>query len=132
MKTHYDAILVGAGLYNAVLATRLIKNRKNVLVIEKRNHIGGNCYTLNRDNIDIHVYGPHVFHTSNKEVWDFVNSYAVFNRYTNSPVANFKGELYSLPFNMYTFNKMFGWANIVHFGSSLYHWNDKSKPYSLH
>lgn len=107
MKTHYDAILVGAGLYNAVLATRLIKNKKNVLVIEKRNHIGGNCYTLNRDNIDIHVYGPHVFHTSNKEVWDFVNQFAEFDTFQLNTMANVDGKIYNLPFNMNTFAKIF-------------------------
>ena len=107
MKTHYDAILVGAGLYNAVLATRLIKKHKNVLVIEKRNHIGGNCYTENKDNIDIHTYGPHVFHTDNIDVWNFVNQYTKFNTFQLNTMATAEGKVYNLPFNMNTFNQLF-------------------------
>ena len=108
MKKKYDAILVGAGLYNAVLATRLIKEGKSVLVIEKRSHIAGNCYSERLDNIDVHVYGPHVFHTSNKEVWDFVNQYAEFNTFQLNTMAMADGQVYNLPFNMNTFAKVFG------------------------
>ena len=108
MKNHYDAILVGAGLFNAVLAYRLKKLGKTVLVIEKRNHIAGNCYTYEQDKIDVHKYGAHIFHTSNKEVWDFVNQFSEFNNFINSPIANYKDEIYNLPFNMNTFSKLFG------------------------
>lgn len=104
----YDYLVVGAGLYGAVFA-REAKNRgKNVLVIDKRPHIAGNVYTEKVEGINVHKYGAHIFHTNNKKVWDYVNQFATFNRFTNSPVANYKGELYSMPFNMYTFNKMWG------------------------
>jgi UDP-galactopyranose mutase len=108
MKEHYDVILVGAGLFNAVLEHRLIKQGKSVLVLEKRDHIAGNCYTYEQDNIDVHKYGAHIFHTSNKEVWDFVNQFSEFNNFINSPIANYKDEIYNLPFNMNTFSKLFG------------------------
>jgi UDP-galactopyranose mutase len=108
MKEHYDVILVGAGLFNAVLEHRLIKQGKSVLVLEKRDHIAGNCYTYEQDNIDVHKYGAHIFHTSNKEVWDFVNQFGEFNNFINSPIANYKDEIYNLPFNMNTFSKLFG------------------------
>lgn len=108
MKEHYDVILVGAGLFNAVLAHRLIKQGKSVLVLEKRDHIAGNCYTYEQDNIDVHKYGAHIFHTSNTEVWDFVNQFGEFNNFINSPIANYKDEIYNLPFNMNTFSKLFG------------------------
>ena len=104
----YDYLIVGAGLYGAVFANEMKKAGKKVLVIDKRPHIAGNVYTEDVEKIHVHTYGAHIFHTNNKEVWDYVNDYAVFNRFTNSPVANYKGELYSLPFNMYTFNKMWG------------------------
>ena len=104
----YDYLIVGAGLYGAVCARELTDAGKSVLVIEKRPHIGGNCFTENVEGINVHKYGAHIFHTNNRAVWDYVNRFADFNRYTNSPVANYKGELYSLPFNMYTFNKMWG------------------------
>ena len=104
----YDCLIVGAGLYGAVYACEAKKKGKKVLVIDRRDHIGGNVYTRDVEGIHVHEYGAHIFHTNNKEVWDYVNRYAVFNRFTNSPVANYKGELYSLPFNMYTFNKMWG------------------------
>lgn len=104
----YDYLIVGAGLYGAVCARELADAGKKVLVIDKRPHIAGNVYTEKVEGINFHKYGAHIFHTNNKEVWDYVNRFAVFNRFTNSPVANYKGELYSLPFNMYTFNKMWG------------------------
>ena len=106
--SHYDYLIVGAGLYGAVCAREAVKAGKKVLVIDKRPNIAGNVYTEEIEGINVHVYGAHIFHTNNKTVWDYVNQFATFNRFTNSPVANFKGELYSLPFNMYTFNKMWG------------------------
>lgn len=108
MNKHYDVILVGAGLFNAVLAYRLKQLGKSVLVLEKRFHIAGNCYTERNENIDIHRYGAHIFHTSNEEVWKFVNKFAEFNHFINSPVANYKGKLYNLPFNMNTFYQLYG------------------------
>jgi len=105
---HYDYLIVGAGLYGAVCAREAVKAGKRVLVIDKRPNIAGNVYTEQIEGINVHVYGAHIFHTNNKTVWDYVNQFAEFNRFTNSPVANYKGELYSLPFNMYTFNKMWG------------------------
>lgn len=104
----YDYLIVGAGLYGAVFAQEAKKAGKSVLVIDKRPHIAGNVYTEDVEGIHVHKYGAHIFHTNNKKVWDYVTQFAVFNRFTNSPVANYKGELYSLPFNMYTFNKMWG------------------------
>ena len=104
----YDYLVVGAGLYGAVFARCAKDDGKSILVIDKRPHIGGNCYTETVEGINVHKYGAHIFHTNDDEVWEFINRFANFNRYTNSPIANFKGELYSLPFNMYTFNKMWG------------------------
>ena len=104
----YDYLIVGAGLYGAVFAREATEAGKKVLVVDKRPNIAGNVYTEDVEGIKVHVYGAHIFHTNNREVWDYVNRFAVFNRFTNSPVANYKGELYSLPFNMYTFNKMWG------------------------
>lgn len=104
----YDYVIVGAGLYGAVFAREAVKKGKKVLVIDKRPNIAGNVYTKQIEGIHVHKYGAHIFHTNNKKVWDYVTSFAEFNRFTNSPVANYKGELYSLPFNMYTFNKMWG------------------------
>ena len=104
----YDYLIVGAGLYGAVFAHEAKAAGKRVLVIDKRPNIGGNVYTEPVEGIQVHVYGAHIFHTNSKEVWDYVNRFSVFNRFTNSPVANYRGELYSLPFNMYTFNKMWG------------------------
>ena len=106
--SHYDYLIVGAGLYGAVCAREAVNAGKKVLVIDKRPHIAGNVYTQEIEGINVHVYGAHIFHTNNKTVWDYVNRFAEFNRFTNSPVANYHGELYSLPFNMYTFNKMWG------------------------
>lgn len=104
----YDYLIVGAGLYGAVCARQAADAGKRVLVIDKRSHIAGNVYTRCVEGINVHVYGAHIFHTNNREVWDYVNHFAEFNRFTNAPVANYHGELYSLPFNMYTFNKMWG------------------------
>ena len=104
----YDYLVVGAGLYGAVFAQQAKAAGKSVLVIDRRPHIAGNVYTKEIEGINVHQYGAHIFHTNNKEVWDYVNRFGEFNRFTNAPVANYKGELYSLPFNMYTFNKMWG------------------------
>jgi len=104
----YDYLIVGSGLYGAVFAREATRHNKTVLVIDRRNHIAGNVYTEKIEGINFHKYGAHIFHTNNKAVWDYVQQFATFNRFTNSPVANYRGELYSLPFNMYTFNKMWG------------------------
>ena len=104
----YNYLVVGAGLYGAVFAQQAKAAGKSVLVIDKRDHVAGNVYTEKVEGIDFHKYGAHIFHTNNQTVWDYVNKFITFNRFTNSPVANYKGELYSLPFNMYTFNKMWG------------------------
>ena len=104
----YDYLIVGSGLYGAVFAQQAQKKGKKVLVIDKRPNIAGNVYTEDIEKIHVHKYGAHIFHTNNKKVWNYITQFAEFNRFTNSPVANFKGELYSLPFNMYTFNKMWG------------------------
>lgn len=106
----YDYLVVGCGLYGSVFAREAANAGKKVLVIDKRPNIAGNVYTEEMEGINVHKYGAHIFHTNNKNVWDYVNQFAEFNRFTNSPVANYKGELYSLPFNMYTFNKMWGVA----------------------
>ena len=102
----YDYLIVGAGLFGSIFAHEMTKKGKKCLVIEKRNHIGGNVYTELDENINVHKYGAHIFHTNNKRVWEYINQFADFNRYTNSPVANYKGELYNLPFNMNTFYQM--------------------------
>lgn len=104
----YDILVVGAGLYGAVIAQRGKEAGKKVLVIDKRRNVAGNVYTEEVEGIHVHKYGAHIFHTDNKMVWDYVQRFASFNRFTNSPIANYKGELYSLPFNMYTFNQMWG------------------------
>ena len=104
----YDYLVVGSGLFGAVFAHEAKANGKSVLVIDKRPNVAGNVYTENVEGINVHVYGAHIFHTNDKRVWDYITQFAEFNRFTNSPVANYKGELYSLPFNMYTFNKMWG------------------------
>ena len=104
----YDYLVVGSGLYGAIFAHEAKKHGKTVLVVEKRSNIAGNIYTENIEGINVHKYGAHIFHTNNKEVWKYITQFAEFNRFTNSPVANYKGELYSMPFNMYTFNKMWG------------------------
>ena len=105
---NYNYLIVGSGLYGATIAQQAKKAGKSVLVIDKRPNVGGNIYTEKIEGINVHKYGAHIFHTNNKEVWDYVTSFVDFNRFTNSPVANYKGELYSMPFNMYTFNKMWG------------------------
>ena len=104
----YDYLVVGAGLYGAIFAHEAKKANKSVLVLEKRPNIAGNVYTEKIEGINVHKYGAHIFHTNNENVWNYVRKFAEFNRFTNSPVANYKGELYSMPFNMYTFNKMWG------------------------
>lgn len=104
----YDYLVVGSGLYGAVFAHEAKKKGKKVLVVEKRSHIAGNIYTEEIEGINVHKYGAHIFHTNNVKVWNYITQFADFNRFTNSPVANYKGELYSMPFNMYTFNKMWG------------------------
>ncbi|MBR5108944.1 MAG: UDP-galactopyranose mutase [Clostridia bacterium] len=104
----YDILIVGAGLFGAVFAHEAKAAGKNVLVVDKRSHVAGNVYTKEIEGIHVHEYGAHIFHTNNRQVWDYVQRFAEFNRFTNSPVANYRGELYSLPFNMYTFNKMWG------------------------
>ena len=104
----YDYLVVGSGLYGAIFAHEANKRGKKVLVIDKRPNIAGNIYTEEVEGINVHKYGAHIFHTNNEEVWQYITQFAEFNRFTNSPVANYKGELYSLPFNMYTFNKMWG------------------------
>ena len=104
----YDYLIVGTGLYGAICAYELNKLGHKILLIDKRNHIGGNIYTENKEGINVHKYGAHIFHTSNKEVWDYINQFATFNNYINSPVAIYKNELYNLPFNMNTFSKLWG------------------------
>lgn len=106
--THYDYLIVGSGLFGAVFAHEMKKAGKSCLVLERRDHAGGNVYCEEKEGIRIHKYGAHIFHTSNTEVWDYVNQFVEFNNYVNSPVANYKGELYNLPFNMNTFAKMWG------------------------
>ncbi len=108
MNRHYDYLVVGAGLYGAVFAQQAKAAGRSVLVIDRRDHIAGNVYTEDVEGIHVHRYGAHIFHTNDRKVWDYVNRFAEFNRFTNSPVANYHGELYSLPFNMYTFNRMWG------------------------
>ena len=104
----YDYLIVGAGLFGAVFAYEANKRGKKCLVIDKRNHIAGNIYTEEQEGIQVHKYGAHIFHTSNKEIWEYINKFAEFNRYTNSPIARYKNEVYNLPFNMNTFNKLWG------------------------
>lgn len=106
----YDYLIVGTGLFGSIFAYEAIKRGKKCLVIDRRNHIGGNIYCKNKEGINIHKYGAHIFHTNNKEVWDYVNQFVEFNNYINSPVANYRGEIYNLPFNMNTFSKMWNIA----------------------
>ena len=111
LKDHYDYLLVGAGLFNAVLAEHLTRADKSVLVLEKRSHIGGNCYTKKKYNIDIHFYGPHIFHTSNKTIWEYINQFGEFKKINFTPMVFYDNELYNLPFNMYILYKIFGIKN---------------------
>nr|WP_317280418.1 UDP-galactopyranose mutase [uncultured Fusobacterium sp.] len=104
----YDYLIVGAGLYGSIFAYEMNKKGKKCLVIDKRDHIGGNIYCENIEGINVHKYGAHIFHTSNKEVWEYINQFCEFNNYINSPIANYKGQIYNLPFNMNTFNKLWG------------------------
>lgn len=104
----YNYLIVGAGLYGSIFTYEMNKKGKKCLVIDKRNHIGGNIYCENIEGINVHKYGAHIFHTSNKEVWEYINQFCEFNNYINSPIANYKGEIYNLPFNMNTFNKLWG------------------------
>lgn len=104
----YDYLIVGSGLFGSVFAYEAKKRGKSCLVIDKRNHVGGNIYCENIENINVHKYGAHIFHTSNREIWEYVNQFTEFNNYINSPIANYKGEIYNLPFNMNTFNKLWG------------------------
>ena len=104
----YDYIIVGSGLYGAIFAHEAMKAGKSCLVVERRSHIGGNIYTKEMEGIQVHQYGAHIFHTSNKEVWDYIGQFATFNRYTNCPVAYYKGQMYNMPFNMNTFHKIWG------------------------
>ncbi|HFV8666037.1 TPA: FAD-dependent oxidoreductase, partial [Escherichia coli] len=104
----YDFLIVGAGLFGATCAHELTKKGKKVLILEKRNHIAGNIYTENVNGIHVHKYGAHIFHTNDKNIWDYVNSFVEFNRFTNSPLAFYKGKIYNLPFNMNTFYQLWG------------------------
>ncbi|MGD6942769.1 UDP-galactopyranose mutase [Cytobacillus gottheilii] len=104
----YDYLIVGAGLFGSVFAYEAKKRGKKCLVVDKRDHIGGNVYTEKMEDINVHTYGAHIFHTNNQKIWDYINQFAEFNRYTNSPIANYKGDIFNLPFNMNTFNKLWG------------------------
>ena len=104
----YDVLVVGAGFFGSVFAHEVSKAGKTCLVVDKRSHIGGNCYTSNNNGINVHEYGPHIFHTNSKKIWNFVNNFAEFKQFIYSPVANYKGDLFSLPFNMWTFHQMWG------------------------
>ena len=119
----YDYLVVGSGLFGAIFSYEAKKKGKKVLVIDKRNHLGGNIYTEKRNGINVHVYGAHIFHTSNKKVWDYINQFTEFNRYTNSPIARYKNELYNLPFNMNTFNKL--WNDVITPEDALKHINEE-------
>ena len=121
----YDYLIVGSGLFGSTIANRLKREGKKVLVIEKRNHIGGNVYTENVEGINVHKYGAHIFHTDYKDVWDYVNSFVEFNRYTNSPVARYKNEIYNMPFNMNTFSKI--WSDVITPEDALRHINEERK-----
>ena len=121
----YDYLIVGAGLFGATVANRLKKEGKKVLVIDKRDHVGGNVYTENIEGINVHKYGAHIFHTDYKDVWDYVNSFVEFNRYTNSPIARYKDEVYNMPFNMNTFSKM--WSDAVTPEDALRHIEEEKK-----
>ena len=121
----YDYLIVGSGLFGSTIANRLKKDNKKVLVIEKRDHIAGNVYTENIEGINVHKYGAHIFHTDYKDVWDYVNSFVEFNRYTNSPIARYKNEIYNMPFNMNTFSKI--WSDVITPEDALRHINEERK-----
>ena len=121
----YDYLIVGSGLFGATVANRLKNMGKKVLVIEKRGHIGGNVYTEEVEGINVHKYGAHIFHTDYKDVWDYVNSFAEFNRYTNSPIARYKDEIYNMPFNMNSFSKI--WSDVITPEDALRHINEEKK-----
>ena len=104
----YDYLIVGSGLFGAIFAYEASKIGKKCLVVEKRSHIGGNCYTKQENGINVHLYGAHIFRTSDKQIWDYMQQFCTFNHFINSPIANYKGEIYNLPFNMNTFSKMWG------------------------
>ena len=125
MGKEYDYLIVGSGLFGSTIANRLKKSGKKVLVIEKRNHIAGNVYTENIEGINVHKYGAHIFHTDYKDVWDYVNSFIEFNRYTNSPIARYKDEIYNMPFNMNTFSKI--WTDVITPEDALRHINEEKK-----
>ncbi len=105
---HYDYLIVGVGLYGAIFAHEMTRHGKKCLIVDRRDHIGGNVYTEKIEGINVHRYGAHIFHTNDKRVWDYITQFATFNRFTNAPIANYHGEIYSMPFNMYTFNKLWG------------------------
>ena len=121
----YDYLVVGAGLFGSVFANQAKEKGKRVLVIDKKNHIGGNVYTENIDGINVHKYGAHIFHTDYKDVWDYVNSFVEFNRYTNSPIARYKDEIYNMPFNMNTFSRI--WDDVITPDDALRHIEDEKK-----
>ena len=125
MNMKYDYLVVGTGLFGATFAYEAKKKGKKCLVIDKRPNIGGNIYTKNVDGINVHIYGAHIFHTSNKEIWDYINQFAEFNRYTNSPVARYKNELYNLPFNMNTFHEL--WNDVFTPEDAMKHINEERK-----
>ena len=125
MEKKYDYLIVGSGLFGSTIANRLKKDNKKVLVIEKRDHIAGNVYTENIEGINVHKYGAHIFHTDYKDVWDYVNSFVEFNRYTNSPIARYKNEIYNMPFNMNTFSKI--WSDVFTPEDALRHINEEKK-----
>ena len=121
----FDYLIVGAGLYGATFAYEMKKRGKKCLVIDRRNHIGGNIYCENINGINVHKYGAHIFHTSDKYIWEYVNQFAEFNNYINSPIANYKGEIYNLPFNMNTFSKI--WDDVFTPEDAMRHINEEKK-----
>ena len=123
----YDYLIVGAGLYGATFAYEAAKKGKKCLVIDRRNHIGGNIYCEKINDINVHKYGAHIFHTSDKEIWDYVNQFVEFNNYVNSPIANYKGEIYNLPFNMNTFSKI--WDDVFTPEDAMRHINEERKEH---
>ena len=131
MNKKYDYIIVGAGLFGSICAYELNKLGKKVLVLEKRKHIGGNCYTEKKDGINIHKYGAHIFHTSNKKIWNYMNQFTKFNNYRHSVIANYKDEIYCLPFNMHTFNKIWGIINPEDVKNKIESQRLKSEPTNL-